>query len=120
MISIYELRNISPEDFKRILYRAQANIDEVRQDVIKIIQRVRRDGDRALVELTKELDDSSYTQDKLVVSDDDFNRVRRYVPGGKNPFSTVRLVLGIPSLLGSFSIAKRIALPNALNKASTL
>jgi histidinol dehydrogenase len=79
-MKIYELATIKSKDLKQIFYRAQASIDAVREDVIKIIERVRKDGDQALVELTKELDDPSYSKSQLVVSEADYQRAYRVTP----------------------------------------
>lgn len=79
-MKIYELSNIKSEDLKRIFYRAQTSIEAVREDVVKIIERVRKGGDQALVELTREFDDPSYSKSQLVITEEDYEQAYQATP----------------------------------------
>jgi histidinol dehydrogenase len=61
-----------PEEYfrERVALDEGASL-EVRDRVAAIVERVRREGDRALLDLSRELDDSNLRQDELRVSPDD-------------------------------------------------
>jgi histidinol dehydrogenase len=71
MITIYELDKMSAGDFDRIKMRADSDISEVRPAAEKIIERVRREGDEALIALTKEFDDPFFSAERLRITEVD-------------------------------------------------
>lgn len=68
MIKIYDWKATSAEDQNRILRRAQADLDSVRDKVVGIVRAVRDRGDEALVELTRKFDDPGFTEGRLRVT----------------------------------------------------
>jgi histidinol dehydrogenase len=74
MINIYALSNISQEDLLRIKTRAQSEIDKVRNQVEEIIEEVKRDGDAALIALTRKWDDPDFDKSRLRVNERDIQK----------------------------------------------
>jgi histidinol dehydrogenase len=73
----------SPEEY----FRTRADLDEttsneVKERVASIVGRVRREGDRALLELSRELDSVSLREEELQVSPDDLERFAAEAPEG--------------------------------------
>ncbi len=72
-----------PEDY----FRSRADLDESESGVVKekvaaIVKRVREEGDRALVELSRELDSASLRPEELRVSRDHLERWAAEAPEG--------------------------------------
>lgn len=71
MINIYNWSKISEHDKKRIIERARADLDAVKDDVRKWLNKVQAEGDRAVIEYIRKFDDPNFIIQKLKVSDDD-------------------------------------------------
>ena len=77
MITLYELSKMTSADLKRIKERAESDILTVQPAVEKIIEQVRKDGDRALIELSQKFDDPKFTAAKLIVGEADIEEAYR-------------------------------------------
>jgi histidinol dehydrogenase len=74
-INRYVLAELSAEQRTQVLrQRAQNNLDDVAETVRGVLDAVRLDGDKALLELTKRFDGVALTSDQLQVSEDEFNQ----------------------------------------------
>jgi histidinol dehydrogenase len=62
------------EFFRERAAREEASSLEVRTRAAAIVERVRREGDRALLDLSRELDSAELSEDELRVSPDDLKR----------------------------------------------
>ena len=71
MITIYELAKMSAADLRRIKERAESDIHAVQPTVEKIIAQVRKEGDSALIELSRKFDDPEFTAARLKVTEAD-------------------------------------------------
>jgi histidinol dehydrogenase len=80
MISIYELNTVNADALANIKNRASSDISDVKPKVEEIIARVRREGDKALVALTREFDDPEYTIERLKVTQADIDEAYKNTP----------------------------------------
>jgi len=78
MITLYELSKMTSADLKRIKERAESDIFSVQPAVEKIIEQVRKDGDRALIELSQKFDDPNFTAAKLKVGEADIEEAYKH------------------------------------------
>lgn len=67
-------RSLAAEEKRRILTRSEQDISSAVEQVRGIIERVRTEGDAALVELTKRFDKADISGLPLAVQDDEFTR----------------------------------------------
>lgn len=74
MINIYELSKIDSATLLKIKTRARTDIDSVHEKVESIIADVRKNGDEALVRLTRQWDYPNFELKDLQVRDDDVQR----------------------------------------------
>lgn len=68
MIEIYELNKIEKEKLRKILKRANMDIENVKEDTINIINKVKIEGDKALVEFTRKWDNPNFNESDLIVT----------------------------------------------------
>jgi histidinol dehydrogenase len=78
MIEVQTLREISPEDRRRILQRAHGSFEEIMPLVGQIFDDVRDHGDQALREYTARFD--GVELDDLLVSESEFDEARSAAP----------------------------------------
>ena len=74
-IGFYKLSEINSETYDRLLRRAQADIDDVTEQVRPIIEDVRQNGDEALIRYAKKFDKAELTQ--LKVTPEEFEEARQ-------------------------------------------
>jgi histidinol dehydrogenase len=67
-INVYKLKEMSKEDYERIIKRSEAETDSILEDVRKIIDNVKECGDSALVEYTKKFENVIIYKDKIKVT----------------------------------------------------
>ena len=67
-INIYKLKEMSKEDYERIIKRSEVETDSILEDVRKIIDNVKKRGDSALVEYTKKFENITIHKDKIQVT----------------------------------------------------
>ncbi|MEM1689212.1 MAG: histidinol dehydrogenase [Candidatus Hadarchaeales archaeon] len=77
MMRVVELSKCSPKERKELLKRSEIRIESVLRDVAKIVDDVRRRGDRALLEYTKKFDKVTIFQKRLRVSEDEIEQAVR-------------------------------------------
>jgi histidinol dehydrogenase len=71
MISLYDWKT-APEDFKeKIMSRAQADMEPIKESVAQWLQRVEREGDAAVLDYIRQFDDADFSLDRLRVSEAD-------------------------------------------------
>jgi histidinol dehydrogenase len=87
MIPVFELSQIPPCERSRIVLRAQADIDCVKEKVTDIIAAVRREGDAALLRFTRQWDDPDHNANRLRVASEDIEEAYR-----KTDPETIRLI----------------------------
>jgi len=67
-IKVYKLKEMSKEDYERIIKRSETETDSILEDVKKIIDNVKERGDEALVEYTKKFENVIIHKDKIQVT----------------------------------------------------
>jgi len=67
-INVYKLKEMPKEDYERIMKRSETETDSILEDVEKIIDKVKKDGDSALVEYTKKFENVTIYKDKIQVA----------------------------------------------------
>ena len=67
-INVYKLKEMSKEDYERIIKRSETETDSILEDVRKIIDNVKERGDSALVEYTKKFENITIHKDKIQVT----------------------------------------------------
>lgn len=77
MIHFYELATLADEPRRRLLRRAELQIDELIERVRPIVQAVRERGDEALIELTARFDGVQLAPERLRVSREEIERAHR-------------------------------------------
>ena len=80
MIMIYEWHKASAKDKKRILTRSQANMEEIKESVQQWIEKVKKNGDDALVEYVRTFDNPTFTKQQLRVTKKDIEVAYKKVP----------------------------------------
>jgi len=68
MIPIYKNSDLTGETRKILFRRAQADIDAIYDDVKYWVQKVKKEGDSAIVEYIQKFDDKNFTADQIRVS----------------------------------------------------
>src|SRR5436190_12534046 len=76
MIQVRELAKLSPADLAVIMRRAEQDISSLLPTAQAVIDRVKTDGDAALVEYTRKFDAPNYTADQICATPEDFARAR--------------------------------------------
>ena len=74
MIEIYDWDQASPEQKEKIMDRAQADMEGIKAYVAEWLEKVRTDGDAALVEYTRQFDKKDFTLAELRVTPEDIER----------------------------------------------
>lgn len=80
MIKIYKWNNTSSEEKEKILKRAQLNMDGIKPVANAWIERVRNEGDKAVLEYIREFDDPKFELSSLRVSEKDIAEAYDNVP----------------------------------------
>src|SRR5260370_39683681 len=76
MIQVRELAKLTPPELVILMRRAEQDIASLLPTAQAMIDRVRRDGDTALVDYTRQFDAPGYTQNNLRATPADFARAR--------------------------------------------
>jgi histidinol dehydrogenase len=79
MIQVRELAKLSPADRAVLMRRAEQDITSLLPTAQAVIERVKREGDAALVDYTRQFDAPGYTADNLRATPEDFARAREAV-----------------------------------------
>jgi histidinol dehydrogenase len=85
---IRELSTLSAEQRSTLMRRAEQDITSLLPRAQEIIERVRRDGDNALAEFTRELDAKNYTVENIRVKPEEFERA--YAEVGEEVVAAIR------------------------------
>lgn len=80
MIPIIHWSSADPVTKRRILGRSQSQLDEIYPRIREWIQRIRSDGDRALVEYVREFDDPDFVLSSVRVGREEIVRAYERVP----------------------------------------
>ena len=78
-INRYIWSEVSDEDRTRVLERVQANYDAIEATVREIVETVKANGDRALVDYAAKLDGVTLSVDDLMVTTDEFDAAESQV-----------------------------------------
>jgi histidinol dehydrogenase len=76
MIQVRELAALSAADLAVVMRRAEQDIASLLPMAQNVIERVRKDGDAALVEFTRQFDAKNYTAENIRATPEDFARAR--------------------------------------------
>ncbi len=76
-INVYDLKNLSEEEIAKILRRSETNIESLQDIVRPIIQNVRENGDKAIVEYAEKFDKVILSPDHLKATEEDFAKANR-------------------------------------------
>ncbi len=76
MIQVRELAKLSAADRATIMRRAEQNIASLLPTAQAVIERVRREGDAALVDYTRQFDAKTYSADSIRAKPEDFAAAR--------------------------------------------
>ncbi len=79
MIKVRELSQLSAADRAVVMRRAEQDITSLLPTAQDVIERVRKDGDAALVEYTRKFDAPNYTADQIKAKPEDFAAAREAV-----------------------------------------
>jgi len=79
MIKVRELSQLSAADRAVVMRRAEQDITSLLPTAQDVIERVRKDGDAALVEYTRKFDAPNYTADHIKARPEDFAAAREAV-----------------------------------------
>jgi histidinol dehydrogenase len=71
MIKIYDWKNIGEEDRSRLMQRAQADMEPIKETVAMWLNRVREEGDVAVLAYIRQFDDPNFSLNQLRVTKDD-------------------------------------------------
>ncbi len=75
-IKVRELASTPPDELARIMRRAEQDITDLLPVAEEVIQRVRQEGDDAVVAYTRKFDAPEFTVKQLKAADDDFTAAR--------------------------------------------
>ena len=81
MIQFWELSQITADDLARIMRRAEVDIHAILPTAQDIINRVRNDGDTAVVACTREFDTENFDLSMIRATDADFGAARDALSG---------------------------------------
>ncbi|MHA1147349.1 MAG: histidinol dehydrogenase [Promethearchaeota archaeon] len=73
LIRVVESKDITMENISKYIPRIQTQLDEIKEDVLKIIEDVKNNGDNALINYSIEFDNVGLKQAELRVSQDEIN-----------------------------------------------
>ena len=76
-INLHELSKLSAAERRRLLTRTEADLSATIAQVAPIIERVRQDGDKALIRYAREFDKADIAASGIAARDDDFARAER-------------------------------------------
>lgn len=79
-LRILEWKNIEAAERKRLFARAGSDVEKVKADVALWIERVRQEGDAALVEYTRKFDNPNFDLKQLRVSEEDIRAAYKALP----------------------------------------
>ncbi|SRR5581483_1703855 len=79
MIQVRELSKLAPADRAVLMRRAEQDISSLLPTAQAVIERVKREGDAALVDYTRQFDAPNYTDEHLKATPDDFAQAREAV-----------------------------------------
>ena len=71
MISIYEWKTVDADIRKRIMDRAQADMEPIKESVATWLERVREQGDEAILDYIRKFDDAKFELSRLRVGEAD-------------------------------------------------
>jgi histidinol dehydrogenase len=74
MIKVRELASLTPEDRASLMRRAEQDITSLLPTAQTVIERVRREGDDALVDYTRHFDAPQFTRENLKVTDEEIGK----------------------------------------------
>jgi histidinol dehydrogenase len=74
MIKVRELATLTPEDRASLMRRAEQDITSLLPTAQTVIERVRREGDDALVDYTRQFDAPQFARENLKVTDDEIGK----------------------------------------------
>jgi len=80
VLKILRLDRLEKEEFLKIINRWKINLEAYREIVLKVLNGVRRNGDKALIKYTKIYDGVKLSREKLKVSEEEFLRAYRETP----------------------------------------
>jgi histidinol dehydrogenase len=78
-IKFHELARLSPQERKRLLTRAEADLSHIMPRAQEIVDQVRREGDKALLRLARELEKASVPEGGLAVGPADFDAAEKAI-----------------------------------------
>src|SRR5579859_4271306 len=76
IIRVRELATLSQAELATVMRRAEQDIASLLPTAQAVIERVRNEGDKALVDYTRQFDAPNYSLDNLCASREDFDRAR--------------------------------------------
>ncbi len=76
MIQVRELAKLSAADLAVVMRRAEQDITSLLPTAQNVIERVRKEGDAALVEFTRQFDAKNYTAENICATPEDFAHAR--------------------------------------------
>ena len=79
MIKIYRWKTASPRDKKRIMSRAQSDMEPIKRYVSNIINDVRKRGDDALVKYSRKFDDPTFAKGMIRVTKQEIRKAYKCV-----------------------------------------
>ena len=78
-IRIINLDQISEENISKYLPRAPIQLDEIKNDVLNIINEVKLSGDKAIIKFNKKFDNIELKQSEIQVSEKEINEAYKTV-----------------------------------------
>lgn len=78
-IQVFRLKEMSAEDYNRIMKRSEVETSSILDDVAKVITGIKERGDEALVEYTKAFDEVIISKDKIKVTPEEIKEAYRKV-----------------------------------------
>lgn len=88
MVQVRELSKLTAEQKHRLLRRAEQDIASLLPLAQSVIERVRQDGDAALVDYTRQFDVKDYTTTNLRATPEDFAQARQHI--GDDVYTAIR------------------------------
>ena len=102
-INVYKLKEMPKEDYERIMKRSETETDSILEDVEKIIDKVKKDGDSALVEYTKKFENVTIYKDKIQVAPEEIKEA--YTKVDKETIEAIKFLAdNVKNRLGVFSL----------------
>lgn len=82
LLRIINSDQISEESISDFIPRTTTQLDEIKEDVLKIINEVKKNGDNALINFSKKFDDVYLSKSELKVSEDEISEAYKKIDGG--------------------------------------